>query len=282
MKSFICRNKVRKINRAVKIRIYPNAEQRVQIEKTIGCSRFIYNYMLADKMEHYKKEKKMLRNTPASYKKEYPWLKEVDSLALANVQMHLESAFHKFFREPSAGFPRPKSKKSSRKSYTTNVVNGNIFLEGKYLKLPKMTAVRMKLHRPISEKWKLKSVTVSREPSGKYFASLTESFDAVCVEDLNLKGMAGGLHLGKGVHDNGYGLFLSMLEYKLEERGKYLIKADRYFASSKICSVCGNKKEELSLSDRIYYCECGNRMDRDVNAAVNIMKEGKRIFAECA
>ena len=282
MKSFICRNKVRKINRAVKIRIYPNAEQRVQIEKTIGCSRFIYNYMLADKMEHYKKEKKMLRNTPASYKKEYPWLKEVDSLALANVQMHLESAFHKFFREPSAGFPRPKSKKSSRKSYTTNVVNGNIFLEGKYLKLPKMTAVRMKLHRPISEKWKLKSVTVSREPSGKYFASLTESFDAVCVEDLNLKGMAGGLHLGKGVHDNGYGLFLSMLEYKLEERGKYLIKVDRYFASSKICSVCGNKKEELSLSDRIYYCECGNRMDRDVNAAVNIMNEGKRIFAECA
>ena len=282
MKSFICRNKVRKINRAVKIRICPNAEQRVQIEKTIGCSRFIYNCMLADKMEHYKKEKKMLRNTPASYKKEYPWLKEVDSLALANAQMHLESAFHKFFREPSAGFPRFKSKKSSRKSYTTNVVNGNIFLEGKYLKLPKMTAVRMKLHRPISEKWKLKSVTVSREPSGKYFASLTESFDAVCVEDLNLKGMAGGLHLGKGVHDNGYGLFLSMLEYKLEERGKYLIKADRYFASSKICSVCGNKKEELSLSDRIYYCECGNRMDRDVNAAVNIMKEGKRIFAECA
>ncbi len=150
------------------------------------------------------------------------------------------------------------------------------------MKLPKMTAVRMKLHRPISEKWKLKSVTVSREPSGKYFASLAESFDAVCVEDLNLKGMAGGLHLGKGVHDNGYGLFLSMLEYKLEERGKYLIKVDRYFASSKICSVCGNKKEELSLSDRIYYCECGNRMERDANAAVNIMNEGKRIFAECA
>ena len=168
LKSFICRNKVRKINRAVKIRIYPNAEQRVQIEKTIGCSRFIYNCMLADKMEYYKKEKKMLRNTPASYKKEYPWLKEVDSLALANVQMHLESAFHKFFREPSAGFPRFKSKKSSRKSYTTNVVNGNIFLEGKYLKLPKMTAVRMKLHRPISEKWKLKSVPVLPGASMQY------------------------------------------------------------------------------------------------------------------
>ena len=116
----------------------------------------------------------------------------------------------------------------------------------------------------------------------KLSTSLAESYDAVCVEDLNLKGMAGGLHFGKGVHDNGYGLFLSMLKYKLEERGKYLIKVDRYFASSKICSVCGKKKEELTLSDRVYCCECGNRMDRDVNAAVNVMKEGRRILAECA
>ena len=297
--------------------------------------------MLADKMEHYKKEKKMLRNTPASYKKEYPWLKEVDSLALANVQMHLESAFHKFFREPSAGFPRPKSKKSSRKSYTTNVVNGNIFLEGKYFasllfccenqtaeKRPaekfigidfamqgmcvfstgkraeypmfyrntekKLAREQKKLSRcqKGSQNYKKQKKRVAlchekirnqrKDFQHKLSASLAESFDAVCVEDLNLKGMAGGLHLGKGVHDNGYGLFLSMLEYKLEERGKYLIKVDRYFASSKICSVCGNKKEELSLSDRIYYCECGNRMDRDANAAVNIMNEGKRIFAECA
>ena len=283
----------------------------------------------------------MLRNTPASHKKEYPWLKEVDSLALANVQMHLESAFHKFFREPSAGFPRFKSKKSSRKSYTTNVVNGNIFLEGKYFasflfccenqtaeKRPaekfigidfamqgmcvfstgkraeypmfyrntekKLAREQRKLSRcqKGSQNYKKQKKRVAlchekirnqrKDFQHKLSASLAESFDAVCVEDLNLKGMAGGLHLGKGVHDNGYGLFLSMLEYKLEERGKYLIKVDRYFASSKICSVCGKKKEELSLSDRIYYCECGNRMDRDVNAAVNIMKEGKRIFAECA
>ena len=297
--------------------------------------------MLADKMEHYKKEKKMLRNTPASYKKEYPWLKEVDSLALANVQMHLESAFHKFFREPSAGFPRFKSKKSSRKSYTTNVVNGNIFLEGKYFasllfccenqtaeKRPaekfigidfamqgmcvfstgeraeypmfyrntekKLAREQRKLSRcqKGSQNYKKQKKRVAlchekirnqrKDFQHKLSASLAESFDAVCVEDLNLKGMAGGFHLGKGVHDNGYGLFLSMLEYKLEERGKYLIKVDRYFASSKICSACGKKKEKLSLSERIYYCECGHRMDRDVNAAVNIMNEGKRIFAECA
>ena len=102
------------------------------------------------------------------------------------------------------------------------------------------------------------------------------------MEDLNLKGMSGGLHLGKGVQDNGYGQFLFMLGYKLEECGKHLIKVDRYFASSKICSVCGHKKKELALSDRMYVCGCGNRMDRDVNAAVNIREEGKRIYKECA
>ena len=68
----------------------------------------------------------------------------------------------------------------------------------------------------------------------------------------------------------------------IEERGKYLIKVDRYFASSKICSVCGHKKKELALSERTYLCECGNRIDRDVNAAVNILKEGKRIYKKCA
>ena len=70
--------------------------------------------------------------------------------------------------------------------------------------------------------------------------------------------------------------------YKLEECGKHLIKVDRYFASSKICSLCGHKKKELALSDRMYVCECGNKMDRDVNAAVNIREEGKRIYKECA
>ena len=170
------------MNRAVKIRIYPNKEQRVQIEQTIGCSRFIYNQMLADKISYYQKEKKMLRNTPAGYKKEYPWLKEVDSLALANAQLHLESAFRKFFREPACGFPRYKSKKHARNSYTTNALNGNILLQDTHLKLPKMSVIRIKLHRQIPSDWKLKSVIVSREPSGKYFASLL-----FCCEDQTVE-----------------------------------------------------------------------------------------------
>ena len=77
-----------------------------------------------------------------------------------------------FFREPACGFPRYKSKKHARNSYTTNALNGNILLQDTHLKLPKMSVIRIKLHRQIPSDWKLKSVTVSREPSGKYLASL--------------------------------------------------------------------------------------------------------------
>ena len=95
---------MRKINRAVKIRIYPNKEQITQIEKTIGCSRFLYNRMPADKIRYYQEEKKMLKNKPAGYKKEYPWLKEADSLALANVQLNLEVGFPEIFPGIGSGF----------------------------------------------------------------------------------------------------------------------------------------------------------------------------------
>ena len=106
------------------------------------------------------------------YKREYPFLKEVDSLALANVQLHLEKAYKNFFRDPKTGFPRFKSKHHSRNSYTTNVVNGNILVESKKIRLPKLKWIAMKKHREPAEDLRLKSVTVSMEPSGKYFASL--------------------------------------------------------------------------------------------------------------
>ena len=86
------------MNIAYRFRIYPNREQEVLLAKTFGCCRFLYNQMLNDKIREYEATKKMLRNTPAMYKKAYPFLKEVDSLALANVQMHLEKAYKNFFR----------------------------------------------------------------------------------------------------------------------------------------------------------------------------------------
>ncbi len=131
------------MNIAYRFRIYPTEEQKILLGKTFGCCRFLYNQMLNDKIQEYKKTKKMLKNTPAMYKKEYPFLKEVDSLALANVQLHLEKAYKNFFRDPKVGFPRFKSKHHSKNSYTTNVVNGNILVEGNRIRLPE---IKMDLH----------------------------------------------------------------------------------------------------------------------------------------
>ena len=97
------------LNKAYKFRIYPDKKQEELLAKTFGCCRFIYNIMLDDKRKEYEATKKMKKTTPAVYKKEYPWLKEVDSLALANVQLHLEKAYKNFFVNPAVGFPKFKS-----------------------------------------------------------------------------------------------------------------------------------------------------------------------------
>ena len=102
-----------KKQRAYRFRIYPNKEQEKLIHKTFGCCRFVYNRMLSERKEIYEKTGKAVRLTPAKYKKEYVWLKEVDSLALANVQLNLEAAYQKFFKEEKAGFPKFKSKHRS-------------------------------------------------------------------------------------------------------------------------------------------------------------------------
>ena len=83
-------------------RSYPNKEQRTYFAKTFGCVRFIYNRMLSDKINHYNETKQKLNNTPAQYKKEFEWLKEVDSLALANAQMNLQTAYNNFFKRPES------------------------------------------------------------------------------------------------------------------------------------------------------------------------------------
>ena len=107
--------------KAYKYRLYPNLEQREYLVKTFGCTRFIYNKMLADKIEYYKETGEMLKNTPAQYKKEFEWLKEVDSLALANAQQNLEKAYKNFFRDKSIGFPKFKSKKTNYYNYTNKL-----------------------------------------------------------------------------------------------------------------------------------------------------------------
>lgn len=155
---------------AYKYRLYPNKEQQEYFAKCFGCVRFIYNRMLSDKIEYYKETKQKLNNTPAQYKKEFEWLKEVDSLALANAQMNLQTAYNNFFKRPEVGFPKFKSKKNHNYSYTTNNQGGNIYISDRYIKLPKIGLIRIKKHRDFEGL--IKSVTVSQNPSGKYYVSV--------------------------------------------------------------------------------------------------------------
>lgn len=363
-----------KINRRYNYRIYPTKEQENFINQNIGACRFLYNKMLADKKNYYEKEKKNLQVTPATYKAEFPWLKDMDSYALCNEQMNLQTAFTNFFRSPKVGFPKFKSKKIDKSSYTTSNVNGVIkILDDKHIKLPKIKSLRIKLHRQIPENSRIKSATIERKPSGKYFISLCIEYesqvpdieldknkatgldysshdfyvdsngdkanypkyfrlyqdklakeqrklslmnkrsnnyqkqkikvakihekiancrfdflhklstelvnkcDIVCVEDINLKSIEQCLKLGKSTTDNSFGKFREMLKYKLEEKGKKLIKIGKFEPSTIICSVCGAYHKDIvnSLSVREWICpDCGTHHDRDVNAAKNILKIG--------
>ena len=110
---------------------------------TFGCVRFIYNQMLSDKIEHYKQTGENLLTTPAQYKSQYMWLREVDSLALANAQLNLQRAYKNFFTKKGAGFPRFKSKKASRQRYTTNNQNNSVRIEGNRIRLPKVVLVKI-------------------------------------------------------------------------------------------------------------------------------------------
>lgn len=115
----------------------------------------------------------------------------------------------------------------------------------------------------------------------KISASLTDGYNLISIEDLDIAAMKRSLKLGKSVSDNGWGMFVHMLAYKQERKGHRLVKVDRWFPSSKTCCKCGYVHKELTLSDRTYVCPyCGNAMDRDEQAAINIDKEGLRILTE--
>ena len=167
--------------KAYKYRIYPTQEQAELINKTIGCARFVYNALLADAKKQYEETGKSKIKTPASLKTEYEWLKEVDSLALCNSQLHIQTAYKNFFNK-IAQFPEFHSKHKGKQTYTTNNNAGQIRIEKGKLKLPKLGFVNIVLH--CFCKGKIKSVTVSRTPTNKYFVSiLTEQIPEVIEKD---------------------------------------------------------------------------------------------------
>lgn len=217
--------------KAYKYRIYPTDEQAQLFQKTFGCCRFIWNMMLSDKIDYYNKEKMMLKCTPAQYKDKYDFLKEVDALALANIQLHLQSAFQKFFKEKKVGFPKFHSKRKTRKSYTTNRVGNNIDMTDTHIKLPKVGLVKMKKHR--EPQGKLKSVTVSQTASGKYFVSILFEYENQ-VQEKNDTSKSIGLdfsmkdfYVDSSGHVTNYPRYYRKVEKKLAREQRKLSKMYR-------------------------------------------------------
>lgn len=372
---------VQKLNRAIMYRAYPTPEQQVLLSKTFGCVRFVWNHMLMDAQQFWDEAGVFFIPTPAKYKNEFPFLKEIDSGALCNAQLDLKEARKRHREDPkNVGVPTLKSKRKSKMSYTTNV-HSYVKKDGQLVKtleltedavhLPKVGFVKIKKHRSPGNGWQLKAATVSCTRSGKYFVSLlyefekdiqpikptketslgldysshdfyvdsngdvanyprfyrqseaklaraqrrlsrmqfgshhydkqlykvrvlqehianqrknfchtastaiAKQYDAVFVEDINLRGLAGSLKLGKSTNDNGFGMFRTMLEYKLTSQGKTIAKTDKWYPSSKTCSVCGFIKNDLTLADRVWTCSaCGTTHNRDHNAAINIRNVG--------
>jgi putative transposase len=398
-----------KKNKGFKFRLKPTNEQIEYFEKTFGCVRKMYNLyvdMLCTQLEEQNFDngkinyKSVNLCTPATIKKDYPYMKEIDSLAFANVQLNFQGSIRKYnthndgktytkkakkqektigkkltFKDLK-GFPSYKSKKQNQNSFTTNNQDGTVAIVDKaFVKIPKLkTPVKFIDHREIPAGYKIKSATISKDCRGLYYIAFTceylieeirkisekivgldyaqrdffvssdgeranypqyyrkteqrlkkeqqkltrkqlksnnwikqklkiskiqqkivnqrkdwlhkksfriaETYDAVIVEDIDLRNLAQCLTLGKNVHDNSFGTFRNFLQYKLEDRGKQFVKIDKWFPSSKKCSCCGNIKEGLQISDRIYKCnECGLEIDRDYNASVNIKEAGSALLA---
>lgn len=154
--------------RAYKMRIFPTEEQKVLIAKTFGCCRWYWNQALHDNIKYYKENGKGKIITPAKYKAENEWLKEIDAVALCCTQMDLQSAFSKFFKEPNVGFPKYKSKKRPKNSYKTTSSIG-YEVSDTFVKLPKLKQIKLVNHR--HKIGKCKSATISLTPSGKYYVS---------------------------------------------------------------------------------------------------------------
>ena len=363
----------KKVNRGLKIRIYPNNVQINMIEQTFGCVRHIWNYSLMERfsvLELYGKYPELYYDhqykSQKDWKRDFEFYKNVDSQALNTEQQIVQQTF-KHFLKGLCKKPKYKSKKNSRKSYTTHTTNNNIRIEGDLIKLPKVGWILMKKqHKKLPEGSSIKAATISKNTAGKYFVSLrlefeqeiitrhrdfseaigldfstthfyidsqgkkanfpyyieitlekikkyqrkmsrqmkgsiarektrqkiaklyekknnqlsdfhhksvnelVKRYDMIGVETLSLEEMNDKKYYQQQIHKMGYRRFIDILTYKCEENGVLLYKAPKYYPSSKTCSQCGAIKETFPLSQKIYRCDCGNVMNRDVNAAINL------------
>ncbi|RYG72459.1 transposase [Lentibacillus lipolyticus] len=248
------------IKKAYKFRIYPNPKQMELINKTIGCSRFVYNYFVGKqkgkdtywhivnemvqsgqfsqnnwKGEFFHKNKAIKALT--ELKQNYPFLKEVDSIALQKSVEMVNDSYTRYYKKQN-GEPRFKSKKNPVQSYTTKFVNGNIQILDKKIKLPKLGFVRFAKSREV--KGRIMNATIRRNPSGKYFISILAETEVEHLEKTDSKvGIDVGLKDFATLSDGtiyGNPNFLRALEEKLA-------KAQRILSRRQIGSSNWNKQK---------------------------------------
>ena len=184
-------------NKSFKVRIYPNAEQKVLFDRTFGCSRYIYNYMLNLKQKLYEYHiislsYKHMSKILTELKRHKTWLKDVDAVALQQSLKDLDFAYQKFFK--GRGYPKFKSKKRDKNSYRTNM-NISLNTENRIIKIPKVGSIRFRDKNDFSNIIKIYNVTISKTASGKYYASISvevniehfEKNNQNCGIDLGLK-----------------------------------------------------------------------------------------------
>ena len=258
---------------AYKYRIYPNESQKEYFAKCFGCVRFFYNKSLSDMNEYHKTHKDFKNITPATYKHEYPFLKEVDSMSLCNAQLNRNSAYKAFFRGQNK-FPKFKSKKNDQ-SYTTNMINNNIKISdnNRYITIPKCKRIRIKKHRNFSGV--IKSATISKTTDDKYYISLLVETE---IKPLEKTDKTIGLDLG--VKD----LIITSdgLKYK---NHKYLAKSEKKLAReqrklSHMEKGSNNRNKQRIKIARIYKHINNQRNDYLHKLSKHIIDENQIICVE--
>lgn len=270
--------------KAYKFRIYPNKTQEELIQKTFGCTRFVYNYYLAKRKDLYKENGESLgfyvcNADLTKLKQENVWLKEPDKFALQCSIRNLDMAYQNFFREikkgnKEQGFPKFKSKRSPYKSYQTNLTNNNIEVLSNQIKLPKLGLVKCKISKQVDGR--ILHVTVNQNPSGKYFVS-------VCCTDVEIpQYLSTGAVVGLDV---GLKDFCITSDGNKYENNKYLIKSEKKLAklqkqlSRKSIGSNNRNKARIKVA-RLHEKISNQRLDTMHKVSTEIIKQYDIICVE--